>query len=103
MFMRLAFSTAVHTECDIFLIDEVLAVGDQPFRRKCMKRIRELKAEGRTMVYVSHNPKQVLKLCNRGLVLESGEMLYEGTAEGAVEALGYELDDDNDDDVQDID
>ena len=72
MFMRLAFATAVHTECDIFLIDEVLPVGDQPFRSKCMKRITELKAEGRTMVYVSHNPKQVIKLCNRGLVLQAG-------------------------------
>ena len=101
MFMRLAFATAVHTECDIFLIDEVLAVGDQPFRRKCMRRIKELKAEGRTMVYVSHNPKQVVKLCNRGLVLRSGEMLYEGSATGAVEALGYELDDDNDEDTTD--
>lgn len=96
MFMRLAFSTAVHTDCDIFLIDEVLAVGDQPFRKKCMKRIRELKAEGRTMVFVSHNPKQVVKLCDRGLVLDSGRIVYEGTAEGAVKALGYELDDDND-------
>ena len=101
MFMRLAFATAVHTECDIFLIDEVLAVGDQPFRRKCMRRIKELKAEGRTMVYVSHNPKQVVKLCNRGLVLRAGEMLYEGSATGAVEALGYELDDDNDEDTTD--
>jgi ABC-2 type transport system ATP-binding protein len=99
MFMRLAFSTAVHTDCDIFLIDEVLAVGDQPFRRKCMKRIKQLKAEGRTMVYVSHNPKQVVNLCTRGLVLKSGEMVYEGSAQGAVEALGYTLDDDNDDDA----
>jgi ABC-2 type transport system ATP-binding protein len=99
MFMRLAFSTAVHTDCDIFLIDEVLAVGDQPFRKKCMARIKELKAEGRTMVFVSHNPKQVVNLCDRGIVLESGQMVYEGTAEGAVKALGYELDDDNDDDT----
>jgi ABC-2 type transport system ATP-binding protein len=66
-----------------------------------MKRIKELKAEGRTMVFVSHNPKQVVNLCNRGLVLRSGEMLYEGSAKGAVEALGYELDDDNDEDTTD--
>jgi ABC-2 type transport system ATP-binding protein len=98
MFMRLAFSTAVHTECDIFLIDEVLAVGDQPFRRKCLKRIEELRAEGRTTVYVSHNPKQVLKMCKRGVVLKDGEMLYEGDAMGAIEALGYRLDFDDDDD-----
>lgn len=100
MFMRLAFSTAVHTECEIFLVDEVLAVGDQPFRRKCMKRIRELKEEGRTMVFVSHNPKQVVKLCERGIVLQSGKMVYEGTSEGAVKALGYSLDDDNDDAIE---
>jgi ABC-2 type transport system ATP-binding protein len=98
MFMRLAFSTAVHTECDIFLIDEVLAVGDQPFRRKCLKRIEELRAEGRTTVYVSHNPKQVLKMCKRGIVLEDGGILFDGDAMGAIEALGYQLDFDDDDD-----
>jgi ABC-2 type transport system ATP-binding protein len=98
MFMRLAFSTAVHTECDIFLIDEVLAVGDQPFRRKCLQRIAELRAEGRTMVYVSHNPKQVVKMCKRGIVLKAGGMLYEGSSMGAVEALGYRMDFDDDDD-----
>ncbi len=98
MFMRLAFATAVHTDCDIFLIDEVLAVGDQPFRKKCMKRIDQLKDEGRTMVFVSHNPKQVVRLCNRGLVLRSGRMVYEGSAQGAVDALGYDLNDDNDED-----
>jgi ABC-2 type transport system ATP-binding protein len=96
MFMRLAFSTAVHTDCDIFLIDEVLAVGDQPFRKKCMRRIRELRDEGRTMVFVSHNPKQVVRLCQRGIVLKAGEMAYAGTAEGAVNALGYDLDDEDD-------
>jgi ABC-2 type transport system ATP-binding protein len=98
MFSRLAFAVAVHTECDIFLIDEVLAVGDQPFRRKCMKRIRELKAEGRTMVYVSHSPNQVLNLCEKGLVLEAGRMIFEGSAEDAVKAVGYLLDTDTEDD-----
>ena len=66
MFMRLAFAVAVHTDCDIFLMDEMLAVGDQPFRRKCMKKIYELKDQGKTMVYVSHNPNQVVKLCEHG-------------------------------------
>ncbi len=98
MFMRLAFAVAVHTECDIFLIDEVLAVGDQPFRKKCMRRIRELKQEGRTMVYVSHSPAQVLSLCERGLVLEAGRMVFQGTAEEAVKAIGYTVDDESDDD-----
>lgn len=96
MFMRLAFSVAVHTECDIFLIDEVLAVGDQPFKRKCMKRIHALKDEGRTMVFVSHNAAQVLKLCERGVVLESGSMVFDGSAEDAVRKIGYEEVDDED-------
>ncbi len=96
MFMRLAFATAVHTDCDIFLIDEVLAVGDQPFRKKCIARIQQLKGEGRTMVFVSHNPKQVLKLCERGLVLKAGQVAFEGSAEDAVKAIGYDLDDDDD-------
>lgn len=96
MFMRLAFATAVHTDCDIFLIDEVLAVGDQPFRKKCMTRIHELKAEGRTMVFVSHNPKQVMKLCERGLVLKAGEMIFDGPAADAVAAVGYSMDVDED-------
>jgi ABC-2 type transport system ATP-binding protein len=98
MFSRLAFAVAVHTECDIFLIDEVLAVGDQPFRRKCMKRIRELKNEGRTMVYVSHSPRQVLNLCERGIVLEAGRMVFEGSSQDAVKAVGYLLDTDTEDD-----
>ena len=72
MFMRLAFAVAIHTECDIFLMDEMLSVGDQPFKRKCMRKIMELKESGKTMVYVSHNPRQVLRVCNRGLVLEKG-------------------------------
>ncbi|HET7174341.1 MAG TPA: ABC transporter ATP-binding protein [Nocardioidaceae bacterium] len=96
MFMRLAFSVAVHTECDIFLIDEVLAVGDQPFKKKCMARIQDLKAEGRTMVFVSHSAKQVVALCERGIVLQKGRMTFDGTARDAVKALGYELDDDDD-------
>ena len=96
MFMRLAFATAVHTDCDIFLIDEVLAVGDQPFRKKCIKRIQQLKDEGRTMVFVSHNPKQVMKLCERGIVLKAGQLAFEGSAADAVRAIDYDLDDDDD-------
>jgi ABC-type polysaccharide/polyol phosphate transport system ATPase subunit len=96
-FARLAFSIAVHTECDIFLMDEMLAVGDQPFKRKCMRRIKGLKEEGRTMIFVSHNPKQVVRLCERGLVLKAGQKAFEGSAEEAVKALGYSLDDEDDD------
>jgi len=101
MFMRLAFAVAVHTECDIFLIDEVLAVGDQPFRGKCMRRILELKAEGRTMVFVSHSAKQVLRICDRGLVLKEGKVDFLGSAEDAVDHLNYEVDDETDDSSDD--
>jgi ABC-2 type transport system ATP-binding protein len=96
MFMRLAFAVAIHTECDIFLMDEMLSVGDQPFKRKCMRKIMELKESGKTMVYVSHNPRQVLRVCNRGIVLEKGELVFEGPAEDAVKKLGYDLDGDED-------
>ncbi|HEY7043772.1 MAG TPA: ABC transporter ATP-binding protein [Nocardioidaceae bacterium] len=94
MFMRLAFAVAIHTECDIFLMDEMLAVGDQPFKRKCMRRIKELRESGKTMIYVSHSPKQVLNLCNRGLVLEQGKMVFEGSAQDAVRKIGYDQDED---------
>ncbi len=93
MFMRLAFAVAIHTECDIFLMDEMLAVGDQPFKRKCMRKIRELKAEGKTMVYVSHSPRSVVNLCRRGLVLDKGRMVFVGSSEDAVKHLGYDLND----------
>ncbi|MBA3265786.1 MAG: ABC transporter ATP-binding protein [Nocardioidaceae bacterium] len=96
-FMRLAFAVAVHTDCDIFLIDEVLAVGDQPFRKKCMKRILELKAEGRTMVFVSHNAKQVLRICERGLVLDAGRVVFEGSAADAVKTIKYDITDEDED------
>ena len=98
-FMRLAFAVAVHTDCDIFLVDEVLAVGDQPFRKKCMKRILQLKDEGRTMVYVSHNPKQVVRLCEKGLVLQAGKMAFQGTSQEAVDFIEYDLNDEDDEDV----
>ncbi len=96
MFMRLAFAVAIHTECDIFLMDEMLAVGDQPFKRKCMRKIRELKAQGKTMVYVSHSPRSVVNLCRRAVVLEKGRMVFEGASEDAVKQLGYDLNDDDD-------
>ena len=82
MFMRLAFSIAAHTEPDVFLIDEVLAVGDPPFRKKCLDRIRELRGEGRTMVIVAHDIKMLVGLCDRGITMRDGRVLFDGpTAE----------------------
>src|SRR6478609_6947236 len=63
MFSRLGFAVAVHTDSDIFLVDEVLAVGDKPFKKKCIARMEEIKAEGRTLVYVSHAAASVKKMC----------------------------------------
>ena len=69
MSARLGFAVAAFAESDIFLADEVLAVGDRPFKRKCMARMNEIKKEGRTLFYVSHAPGSVRNLCSRVLVL----------------------------------
>jgi ABC-2 type transport system ATP-binding protein len=99
MFMRLAFAVAIQTDCDIFLMDEMLAVGDQPFKRKCLRRIDELKEEGHTMVFVSHSPRQVMRVCERGLVLQAGKMVFEGSAAEAVKQVGYDFGSDDDDET----
>jgi ABC-2 type transport system ATP-binding protein len=96
MSSRLGFAVAVHTESDIFLIDEALAVGDKPFKRKCMQRMKEIREEGRTMFYVSHSAPSVRRLCDRVLVLEKGVLAFDGPA---VEGIRYLQYDDSDDDV----
>ena len=87
MFLRLAFAVAVHTDPEIFLIDEILAVGDAPFQQKCLARIRELRDEGRTLVIVSHDLDMVEKLCERGVVLEHGRMIADEDIHSAVGRL----------------
>ena len=78
MFLRLAFAVAVHTDPDVFLVDEILAVGDEPFQDKCLRRIEQLSAEGRTLVVVSHDLALIERLCHRGVVLEHGRMVVDG-------------------------
>ncbi|GMA30618.1 ABC transporter ATP-binding protein [Litorihabitans aurantiacus] len=78
MFLRLAFSVAVHTDPDVFLVDEILAVGDEPFQKKCLTRIKQLRSEGRTLVIVSHDLDMVAKLCTRGVLLEGGHLVMDG-------------------------
>ena len=73
MFSRLGFAVAVHVDSDIFLVDEVLAVGDKPFKKKCMEKMQEIRDEGRTLFYVSHAAGSVRKMCDRVLVLEKGD------------------------------
>ena len=81
--MRLAFAVAVAETPDILLVDEILAVGDQKFQKKCLSRMAEFKEKGSTMVMVSHNPEQVRKYCNKGLVLNEGKQLFFGDIEQA--------------------
>ena len=87
MFVRLAFAVAVHTDPDVLLVDEVLAVGDEAFQRKCMERIARFRKEGRTIVLVSHSAAQVQELCDRGIVLKDGAMVFDGAVNDAVSAL----------------
>ena len=87
MFLRLAFSVAIHTEQDVLLIDEILSVGDEPFQRKCIARIREMHAAGKTLVVVSHDLNMVADLCERGIVLRDGKVRFDGESHEAVAVM----------------
>ncbi|HET6627733.1 MAG TPA: ABC transporter ATP-binding protein [Nocardioidaceae bacterium] len=92
MSARLGFAVAAFAESDIFLADEVLAVGDRPFKRKCMARMEEIKSEGRTLFYVSHSTGSVRKMCERALVLEKGVLAFDGPVEEGIAYLEYDTD-----------
>ncbi|WP_448389102.1 ABC transporter ATP-binding protein [Microbacterium aurum] len=87
MFLRLAFAVAIHTELDILLIDEILSVGDEPFQQKCIARIRELHAAGKTLVVVSHDLDMVSNLCTRGILLRGGKVEFDGDSKEAVAVM----------------
>jgi ABC-2 type transport system ATP-binding protein len=95
MFSRLGFAVAVHTDSDIFLMDEVLAVGDRPFKRKCLARMQEIRDEGRTMFYVSHAAGSVRKMCDRVLVLDQGKLAFDGDVDEGIRFLHYDDDEEN--------
>ena len=101
MFARLGFAVAVHVDSDIFLVDEVLAVGDKPFKKKCIQKIQEIRSEGRTLFYVSHAPGSVRKVCDRVLVLESGRLGFDGGVEEGIKYLHYDEPDDGTEDTDD--
>ena len=84
MYMRLGFSVAAHLDPDILLLDEVFAVGDEAFQRKCMSKILDLKARGRTLVFVSHSAPAVERLCERAILLSGGRLLADGPARDAI-------------------
>jgi lipopolysaccharide transport system ATP-binding protein len=84
MYVRLAFAVAAHLEVDILIIDEVLAVGDAQFQKKCLGKMGEIAQGGRTILFVSHNMGAVLQLCTRGIQLYQGLIVSTGTAEETV-------------------
>jgi len=86
MAMRLAFSVAVHTDPDILVIDEILAVGDQAFQAKCFERILGFKRSGRTILCVSHSTSTVEQLCDRAIWLDHGEVMMDGAVPSVLEA-----------------
>jgi ABC-2 type transport system ATP-binding protein len=84
MFLRLAFAVAVHTDPDVFLVDEILAVGDEPFQKKCLARIRDMQHEGRALLVVSHDLDMIEQVCERGVVLDHGRVVVDGPIHEAV-------------------
>jgi ABC-type polysaccharide/polyol phosphate transport system ATPase subunit len=96
MYARLGFSVAIHVDADIFLADEVLAVGDRPFKKKCMAKMQEIRQQGTTIFYVSHATASVRSMCDRVLILERGRLNYDskvvegGTVEGGIHYLQYD-------------
>jgi len=85
MYVRLAFAVAAHLESEILIIDEVLAVGDAEFQKKCLGKMGDVsRGEGKTVLFVSHNMDSIRALCNKGMVLNNGSILYNGDVEHAV-------------------
>lgn len=78
MYMRLAFSVSVFVDPEILLVDEILAVGDEQFQKKCLKRMTEFKKRGTTIIFVSHNLEIIKTFCTRAIYLKEGEVIYDG-------------------------
>ena len=97
---RLGFSVAIHADCDIFLADEVLAVGDKPFKKKCLTKMEEIRDSGRTLFYVSHSAGSVRRMCERVLVLQNGRLGFDGPVNEGIRFLDYDGEDQNDPDAE---
>ncbi len=91
MYLRLGFSIAMHVQPDILLLDEILAVGDESFQQKCHGRIWEFKRAGGTIVFVSHDPNAVERLCERAMLLERGHVIESGTPEDVLRTYHRQL------------
>ena len=90
MFVRLAFAVASHLEPDILLVDEVLAVGDTRFQKKCIQKMRSIADSGRTILFVSHQMNTIRQLCDRVIVLKEGKVIYDGEVEGGIRLYNSE-------------
>jgi ABC-2 type transport system ATP-binding protein len=84
MYVRLGFAVAVHVDPAILLVDEVLAVGDLAFQRKCLDRVEQFQRDGRTIVFVTHAPDQVVRICDRAIILSKGSVVNEGNPHNVV-------------------
>lgn len=84
MYVRLAFAVAAHLDVDVLLVDEVLAVGDQSFQKRCLGKLDEVSKEGRTVFFVSHNLSMVARLCTRVLVLDKGKLVFDGETKDGI-------------------
>jgi ABC-type polysaccharide/polyol phosphate transport system ATPase subunit len=84
MYMRLGFSVAAHIQADVLLLDEVFAVGDEEFQRKCFGKIHEFKSRGGTIVFVSHDAQAVERLCDRAVLLRQGAKVFDGSTRDAI-------------------
>ena len=85
MYLRLAFSTAIHANPDTLLVDEVLAVGDEDFQKKCSAKINEFREQGKTIVLVSHSLDNVRSLCRRSMLLNEGTIASMGNTEKVID------------------
>src|SRR5262245_38773006 len=86
MYVRLAFAVAAHLESEILIIDEVLAVGDTAFQKKCLGKMHDIGEQGRTVLFVSHSMQAVTRLCNRAILLRDGELTLQGSVETVADA-----------------
>lgn len=84
MYMRLAFSVAINVDADILLVDEILAVGDQHFQEKCINKMKELKSQGKTMVFVTHSMSTVKEFCTRAVWLDNGKIRMDGKPDDVI-------------------
>lgn len=85
MYVRLAFAVAAHLDPEVLIVDEVLAVGDAEFQRKCIGKMKDVSSSGRTILFVSHNMQMIQKLCNKGILLQKGNILQSGDIDSTVQ------------------